>query len=492
MSTVELVLGLLVGLALGALAVWLLMRRTVECQRSELSANAVELARMQERAANADRVQATLDQAKCDIDKLNEATRSAAEERARLITQIEERERAVQEIRDLLKQADQEKQEILATTEKQMREAFASLSQDALAKSNERFLELASEHLAGQQKQAKGELELRKQAIDELVKPLADGLQKVGHSIADFEKKRIEDYTGIDKIVGSLKERQISLEQETRNLVNALRQPQSRGQWGEIQLKRVVELAGMLEYCDFHQQVHSSYEDNRIRPDLVVRLPGKKNIIVDSKAVLTSYLSVVDADSENVREDAQRTLARHLRDHVKTLASKKYSTAFDNSPEMVVLFVPLESILASALQVDAELVEYSTQHNVLLATPITLIGLLRALASAWRHEALEQNARIIAQEGKVLYERVSVLTNHLVKMGKQLDKTVESYNDFVGSMERNLLPSARKIATLAAVEVVELELPAVTQSARQAQAKELVPKLELELEELPEPQLELD
>ena len=246
MSTVELVLGLLVGLALGALAVWLLMRRTVESQRSELSANAVELARMQERAANAERVQATLDQAKGDIDKLNEATRSAAEERARLITQIEERERAVQEIRDLLKQADQENQEILATTEKQMREAFASLSQDALAKSNERFLELASEHLAGQQKQAKGELELRKQAIDELVKPLADGLQKVGLSIADFEKKRIEDYTGIDKIVGSLKERQISLEQETRNLVNALRQPQSRVQWCEIHLKRVVELAGML------------------------------------------------------------------------------------------------------------------------------------------------------------------------------------------------------------------------------------------------------
>lgn len=492
MSTAEVILGALIGLALGALVVWLLMRRTVDSQRRELANHSVELARMQERASTAERVQTSLNEAKAELDKYNEMARTNAEERARLLTQIEERERAVQEIRDLLKQADQEKQEILATTEKQMREAFAALSQDALAKSNERFLELATEHLAGQQKQAKGELDLRKQAIDELVKPLADGLAKVGLTIADFEKKRIEDYTGIDKIVGSLKERQISLEQETRNLVNALRQPQSRGQWGEIQLKRVVELAGMLEYCDFNSQVSSSGDAGRIRPDLVVRLPGKKNIVVDSKAVILSYLNMVDATSEEAREEAQRTLARHLREHIKMLSSKKYSTGFENAPEMVVLFVPGEFILAAALQVDAELVEFSTQHNILLATPITLIGLLRALASAWRHEALEQNARVIAQEGKVLYERVSVLAEHMARMGRQLDSTVDTYNKFVGSIERSLLPSARKIASLSMTEVVELELPGINQASRQPQAKELMPRLELELEELPEPEPDQD
>jgi DNA recombination protein RmuC len=359
-------------------------------------------------------------------------------------------------------------------------DTFKALSADALKSNNTQFLELAKANLEKFQEGAKSDLEARQKAVDEMVKPLQESLKQVDGKLGELEKSRVAAYSALTEQVRGLVETQLPrLQGETANLVKALRQPQTRGRWGEMQLKRVVEMAQMLEYCDFVQQETRGDEDTgRFRPDLIVRLPGGKQVIVDAKTPLAAYIDSIEAPDEATQQAKLADHARQVRDHMTALGRKAYWDQFQPTPEFVVMFLPGEMFFSAALQQDPSLIESGVAEKVIPATPTTLIALLRAVAYGWRQEALAKNAQEVADLGKQLYERIATLAGHWSNVGDKLGKSVEAYNDAVASLETRVLVSARKLSELkVGAEDVEIKsIEPVERVPRKLQAVPALPK----------------
>src|SRR5436309_330624 len=350
-----------------------------------------------------------------------------------------------------------------------------ALAADALATNNQSFMELAKAQLEQVQQKTTQELEQRKQAVEHLVSPIAESLQKVDGKLQQLEVARTRAYSELSVQVRELAETQNVLRNETGNLVSALRdRPNVRGRWGEIQLRRVVEMAGMLEHCDFETKVHVATEDGRLRPDLIVKLPGSKTVVVDSKFAGQAYLESLSARNDEERALKLRDHARQMRDHITKLSGKSYWAQFGSAPEFVVLFVPGETFLSAALEQDPSLIEEGVNQQVILATPTTLIALLRAVAYGWRQETIAESAKAISELGRELYGRLATLTDHFAKVGRGLETAGRSYDETVGSLETRVLPSARKFRDQGISPASELtELPAVDRSVRTITAPEL-------------------
>lgn len=369
-----------------------------------------------------------------------------------------------------------EKLELLEQARIQLSDAFKALSSDALRHNNQSFLELAKNVLEKYQEGAKGELQQRKQEIDQVLQPVKESLERFDKKVQEVEKDRVGTYEALRAQVQALRESQSILQRGTDNLVRALSAPRVRGRWGEIQLKRVVELAGMLSHCDFTEQVTVTGEDSKYRPDLVVQLPGQKQIVVDAKAPLAAYLEALECQDEVQRLEKMKDHARQIRDHLTALSRKSYWEQFEATPEFVVLFLPGENFFNAALEHDPSLIEQGVDQRVILATPTTLIALLKAVAYGWQQDRLSDNAEQICTLGKELYKRMADFGEHLADLGSKLGRAVESYNRAIGTLETRVLVSTRRFRELdAATGDRELKvLDPVDASPRMIQAEELV------------------
>lgn len=371
---------------------------------------------------------------------------------------------------ELEKKQQKQLDEILQQTQAQLANTFNQLSNEALSRNNNSFLKLAEENLKRFQSEAKADLSSKEKAIEQLVKPISEALQQTTKQIHDIEKERKESYGSLRTTIDQMTKSQQQLQLETQNLVQALRRPEVRGQWGEMTLRRLAELSGMVAHCDFFEQTHTATENGSIRPDMIVKLPEKRDIIVDAKTPLDAYLSAIQAKDDSER---QRELKRHaqvIRSRVRELARKNYWAEYSNSPEFVVLFIPGEQFLSAALEVDPALLEDSMSQNIILATPTNFIALLRAVSYGWKQQALAENAENIRELGEMLYKRLSTFGNHLSKLGNSLGSSVNHFNSAVGSLERQVLPGARKFTEMGISSKNEItDLPPVEQQPRQVQ-----------------------
>ncbi|MBD0292248.1 MAG: DNA recombination protein RmuC, partial [Jiangellaceae bacterium] len=351
---------------------------------------------------------------------------------------------------------------------------FERLSAEALHRNNERFLQLAGERLKGSEQHAAAELEHRRQAVEQLVRPLADHLGKVEAQLATVERSRTEAYAELREQVRAVGQAAGELRAETSQLVTALRAPQVRGRWGEMQLRRVVEAAGMVEHCHFEEQASLRTSDGMLRPDLVVRMAGGKSVVIDAKVPLVGWLEAMEAREDDQRAARLKAHVRHVKAHLDELASKRYWEHLDPTPEFVVMFVPAEVFLNGALEQDPALLEYAFERNVVIATPQTLVALLRTVAYTWRQEALTRNAQDVLRLGRELHGRLATLGGNVGKLGNALNSAVRQYNATVGSLEGRVLVTARRFADLKVADDALATPAQVELAARQVQAPELV------------------
>jgi len=341
-----------------------------------------------------------------------------------------------------------ERDAAMLTMSATMKDSFTSMAGAALRNNNEQFLQLARENLGKFQSQADNQLEKREQAVENMVKPIREALDKNERQVRRMEAERKEAQGAITQQLQSVAESHRLLQSETRNLVQALRRPEVRGQWGEMTLKRLAELAGMVDHCDFIEQESVDSDAGRMRPDMVIRLPDRRDIVVDAKTPLDAYLSAIEAADDDTRKTHLQRHARNVRQRVRELAGKAYWGQFKDSPDFVVLFIPGEQFLAAALEIDHKLLEDALAEHVILATPSSFVALLRAVAYGWRQEALAKNAEIIREVGQELYSRLATFGEHFSKLGRSLNGSVETFNKAVGSFDTRILPSARKFTEL--------------------------------------------
>ncbi len=474
-----LAVGLIAGLTVGTLITWLWLRgnllaeadRAIAEQRERNAELSVSNEMFEEQAK---KLQTSQDELNQKISDKNDEIRQLESDASKL------NERLAQE----QKQAA-EKLALLEDAKQKLNDAFKAMSSEALKTNNESFLNLARETLSRYQQGAAADLDKRSKAIEQLAKPVHESLEKIGNRLGELEKVREGAYAAIREQITTMTGGQDKLRSETANLVRALRQPQARGRWGELQLKRVVEMAGMLDHCDFTEQTHIAGEQDEraVRPDMIVHLPLGHHIVVDSKVPLSAFMDAMEREGD----EAEALLIRHaaqLKTHIKGLSTKSYwdrlRKDLGETPEFVVLFVPGEDFFSAALKVDGGIIEYGVEHKVIVATPTTLIALLKAVAYGWRNEALAQNAEEVAALGKDLYVRIQTLASHWSNVGRHLGRTVRAYNDATGSLEARVLSGARKFEALkTAPEMASLPSPEpVEAQPRELTSAELRPCIE--------------